>query len=130
MNLGKNKLATDPVRDYVDGVERFSDVADYLVVNVSSPNTPGLTSLQSKKELKTLLKAVNEARAKSERRPPLLLKIEPDLSEEELEDVADVVQNGRTKVDGIIVSNTTLSKENLDNHVSVFKEKMRIVVCY
>ncbi|XP_001605089.1 dihydroorotate dehydrogenase (quinone) [Nasonia vitripennis] len=115
VNLGKNKLALDPVLDYVEGIQKFSDVADYFVVNVSSPNTPGLRNLQGKKELEELLGKVNEARDKASRRPPLLLKIAPDLAEEELKDVAEVITKSKTKVDGIVVSNTTLRRENLFN---------------
>lgn len=118
VNLGKNKLADDPVRDYVDGVARFADVADYFVVNVSSPNTPGLRALQARGELELLLTRVNEARSGLERRPPLLLKIAPDLTRDELRDVVDVVTRESTRVDGIVVSNTTLRRDNLVSAVS------------
>ncbi|KAJ8686313.1 hypothetical protein QAD02_022107 [Eretmocerus hayati] len=113
VNLGKNKLSEDPVKDYVDGILKFSDVADYYVVNVSSPNTPGLRSMQGKRELEELLSKVNQARMSTESRPPLLLKIAPDLSDAELKDIAEVVRKRETSVDGIIVSNTTLSRDNL-----------------
>lgn len=118
VNLGKNKLAEDPIADYVQGVRRFADVADYFVVNVSSPNTPGLRGLQSKKELEALLEKVNVERGKIGRRIPLLLKIAPDLSEDELRDIAEVVRGKKTRIEGVIVSNTTISRDNLKSEVS------------
>lgn len=124
VNLGKNKESADPAADYVAGVLLFSDVADYFVVNVSSPNTPGLRDLQGKKELEQLLTRVNVARSSTERRPPLLLKIAPDLSDEELRDVAEVVRKSAAKVDGLVVSNTTLSRDNLVNSVSFCFENL------
>lgn len=127
VNLGKNKLAIDPVHDYVEGIRKFSDVADYFVVNVSSPNTPGLRNLQGKRELEELLQKVNETRATMEKKPPLLLKIAPDLSKEEQQDIADVVQKTKTKVDGIIVSNTTLSRSNLVNNDVSFKSTSEMI---
>ncbi|KAF9434912.1 Dihydroorotate dehydrogenase (quinone), mitochondrial [Entomortierella beljakovae] len=111
VNLGKNKASTpESVDDYVVGVERLGPYADVLVVNVSSPNTPGLRSLQRKGMLEELLRQVIEARdrLKSSYKPPLLVKIAPDLSDEELEDVSDAAL--ATKVDGIIISNTTISR--------------------
>ncbi|XP_014235921.1 dihydroorotate dehydrogenase (quinone), mitochondrial [Trichogramma pretiosum] len=113
VNLGKNKDSTNATQDYVDGIIKFSDLADYFVVNVSSPNTPGLRNLQGKKELEELLSHVNEARSKTEKKPPLLLKVAPDLSKEEMKDIAAVIMRAKTRVDGLVVSNTTLSRENL-----------------
>ncbi|XP_058797415.1 dihydroorotate dehydrogenase (quinone), mitochondrial [Phymastichus coffea] len=118
VNLGKNKLATDPVHDYVEGIRKFSDVADYFVINVSSPNTPGLRNLQRKNDLQELLQEVNKIRATTDKKPPLLLKIAPDLSKDEQQDVADVIQQTNTKVDGIIISNTTLSRKSLINNTA------------
>ncbi|KAF9111712.1 Dihydroorotate dehydrogenase (quinone), mitochondrial [Mortierella sp. AM989] len=111
VNLGKNKASTpESVDDYVIGVERLGPYADVLVVNVSSPNTPGLRSLQRKGMLEDLLRQVIVARdgLKSSYKPPLLVKIAPDLSDEELEDVSEAAL--ATKVDGIIISNTTISR--------------------
>ncbi|KAG0306497.1 Dihydroorotate dehydrogenase (quinone), mitochondrial [Dissophora globulifera] len=111
INLGKNKASTlESVDDYVVGVERLGPYADVLVVNVSSPNTPGLRSLQRKGMLEDLLRQVISARdqIKSSYKPPLLVKIAPDLSDEELEDVSEAAL--ATKVDGIIISNTTISR--------------------
>lgn len=113
VNLGKNKTSEDPAADYIEGVRKFSDVADYLVINVSSPNTQGLRNLQNRKNLEDLLSKVNEARKSLERRPPLLLKLAPDLSNEERQDVAEVIAKQNCRVDGLVLSNTTVSRENL-----------------
>jgi len=111
VNLGANKDSSDRIADYVAGIEAFSEVADYLAVNISSPNTPGLRSLQSRAELQSLLARLNEARAQQAQRPPMLLKIAPDLRDDELEDIARCC--GGETVDGIIVSNTTIARPPL-----------------
>jgi dihydroorotate dehydrogenase len=111
VNIGANKDAEDRIGDYVAGIAAFSHVASYFTVNISSPNTPGLRALQSRAELEQLLARLNAARMKQAQRPPMLLKIAPDLREDELEDIA--VACGDGAVDGIIVSNTTLSRDGL-----------------
>ena len=111
VNLGAHRDSTGRIADYVAGIEAFSEVADYLTVNISSPNTPGLRSLQSRAELQSLLARLNEARARQTQRPPMLLKIAPDLSAGELEDIARCCGGGT--VDGIIVSNTTIARPPL-----------------
>ncbi|DAZ96480.1 TPA: LOW QUALITY PROTEIN: hypothetical protein N0F65_008347 [Lagenidium giganteum] len=112
VNLGKNKTTEDAAADYVLGVQALGKYADYLVVNVSSPNTPGLRSLQGKKQLEDLLKRVLVARdavQKEEGRSiPLLVKIAPDLTVDDKKDIAAVALS--LKLDGLIVSNTTLSR--------------------
>ncbi len=108
VNLGKNKDQDDAAKDYVAGVAAMGDLADYLVVNVSSPNTPGLRALQGRAPLEELLRAVLDARDKTERRPPVLLKIAPDLTEEDKEDIAAVILS--TGVDGLIATNTTITR--------------------
>jgi dihydroorotate dehydrogenase len=114
VNVGKNKDSSDAAADYVIGVRRFAGVADYLVVNISSPNTPGLRDLQSKANLEELSIAVIEARddvaAKSDdgRRCPLLIKIAPDLDEIALEDIAEIALH--SGIDGIIATNTTVER--------------------
>ncbi|KZC15010.1 PREDICTED: dihydroorotate dehydrogenase (quinone), mitochondrial [Dufourea novaeangliae] len=113
VNLGKNKTSEDAAQDYVEGIKKFSDVADYFVINVSSPNTPGLRSLQNKKDLEQLLMKINEVRQSIESRQPLLLKLAPDLSDSEKQDVADVILKKKTKVDGLILCNTTITRNNL-----------------
>lgn len=113
VNLGKNKETEDATQDYIDGIKRFMDVADYFVINVSSPNTPGLRSLQNKKNLQELLTRINAARESAGSKQPLLLKLAPDLSDSERQDVADVVLSKRSRVDGLILCNTTITRPNL-----------------
>ncbi|WFD34632.1 hypothetical protein MCUN1_001473 [Malassezia cuniculi] len=113
INLGKNKASPEAsVEDYVKGVYKLGPYADMLVVNVSSPNTPGLRGLQRRDALAGLLREVVSARdVISQSRPtalPLVVKVAPDLSEAELNDVADAATEA--KIDGIIVSNTTISR--------------------
>lgn len=111
VNVGANKSSTDRTADYVAGIERFADVADYLALNVSSPNTPGLRDLQEAAALDDLLARAVEARdhgAARHGRKPLLLKIAPDLDLAALDAVIDVAR--RRNIDGLIVSNTTVSR--------------------
>ncbi len=111
VNIGANKDSQDRIGDYVKGIEAFAAVASYFTVNISSPNTPGLRALQSRAELEQLLARLDAARDRQARRPPMLLKIAPDLRQDELEDIAAACGGGA--VDGIIVSNTTLSRDGL-----------------
>ncbi|XP_017889503.1 uncharacterized protein LOC108630623 [Ceratina calcarata] len=120
INLGKNKTSEDAAQDFIDGIKKFSNVADYFVINVSSPNTPGLRSLQSGKELEQLLTKINKARQAVQSKQPLLLKLAPDLSDSEKKDIADVILKRNSKVDGLILCNTTTSRNNL---VSPLKEE-------
>jgi len=108
INLGKNRHSTDAVADYVEGVRRTAGWADYLVVNVSSPNTPGLRDLQAKASLDAVVAAALSARAESGVSPPLLIKIAPDLGPDELADIAEIARE--RAVDGIIVGNTTIAR--------------------
>lgn len=105
VNLGKNKDQEDAASDYVAGVARFGPLADYLVINVSSPNTAGLRALQGRVALEALLGSVMTARDALAVRPPLLLKVAPDLTADERRDVAEVALAAR--IDGLIASNTT-----------------------
>ncbi len=110
-NLGKNKDTVDAAADYELGAARLAPLADYLVINVSSPNTPGLRALQSRRELEGLVartRAAVDKAAPAERQPPLLLKIAPDLTEADLADIAAVATAG--SLDGLIVSNTTVAR--------------------
>lgn len=109
VNIGANKDSEDFVADYVAGVTRFADLADYLTVNISSPNTPGLRNLQADEALRRLLGDVLVARAKAKTRVPVFLKIAPDLDESGLDTIARVVLD--TDLDGLIVSNTTISRD-------------------
>lgn len=112
INLGKNKTSEDPVDDYVKGVKTFGPLADYLVVNVSSPNTPGLRDMQHSNILYDLLSNVVKARNElpQSHQPPILLKLAPDLTKNELEDVAKVIKKKECKIDGLIISNTTIAR--------------------
>jgi dihydroorotate dehydrogenase len=108
INLGKNKDQVDAAADYAAGTQALGPLADYLVINVSSPNTPGLRALQSRDALAALIAAVLDARARLERRPPLLLKIAPDLTDADRKDIAEVAL--ASGLDGLIVSNTTIAR--------------------
>ncbi|XP_062621465.1 dihydroorotate dehydrogenase (quinone), mitochondrial-like isoform X2 [Saccostrea cucullata] len=110
VNLGKNKTSSDPEGDYTQGVQKFSQLADYLVVNISSPNTPGLRDLQGKQRLQNLLDKVIEKRDEMEVRKPLLVKIAPDLTDQDKADIAAVVTSKKGYVSGLIVSNTTVKR--------------------
>ena len=113
VNIGANKDSEDFVADYVLGVERFSSLADYLTVNISSPNTPGLRNLQAEDALARLLDAVLKARSKAAVRVPVFLKIAPDLDEKAMDGIARTIL--ATDLDGLIVSNTTISRDTVTN---------------
>lgn len=106
VNVGANKDSTDRAADYVTGCVALAPYADYLVCNVSSPNTPGLRNLQGRTELAGLLKRVQDAIAAKP--VPLVVKIAPDATEDDLDDIVAVCRE--LKLDGIIVGNTTLSR--------------------
>lgn len=108
INIGTNKNSASPIDDYALGVRSFSPFADYLTVNVSSPNTPGLRNWQERGPLTELLGRVLEARAGSSNKLPIFLKIAPDLSDAQAEDIANVVLE--LGLDALIVSNTTVSR--------------------
>ncbi|GFE25554.1 MULTISPECIES: quinone-dependent dihydroorotate dehydrogenase [Streptomyces] len=115
VNIGKTKVVpeAEATADYVTSTERLARHADYLVVNVSSPNTPGLRNLQAVEHLRPLLTAVREAadRTVTDRRVPLLVKIAPDLADADVDAVADLaVELG---LDGIIATNTTIARDGL-----------------
>ncbi len=119
VNVGANKDSSDFAADYVSGIETFFDLASYFTVNISSPNTPGLRDLQARDALSDLLKRVlgrrnelSEARGVSR---PVFLKIAPDLAEAQMDDIAAVATKVVTGngLDGLIVSNTTLSRHGL-----------------
>lgn len=115
VNLGKNKSSEDAVKDYVDGLKLFSPVADYLVINISSPNTPGLRLMQQKETLKNLLTEVVKTNRSLDFPKPIFLKLSPDLSEAELKDVCTIIKKRECKVDGLIVSNTTVDRSMVLN---------------
>uniref|UniRef100_A0A7S0RML4 Dihydroorotate dehydrogenase (quinone), mitochondrial n=1 Tax=Chlamydomonas leiostraca TaxID=1034604 RepID=A0A7S0RML4_9CHLO len=112
VNLGKNKTSTDAATDYSIGLTKLGAFADYVVINISSPNTPGLRALQSRKELEELVVQVKGTRDRMRwgpsGPPPLLVKIAPDLQDADMKDIAEVAL--KHKVDGLIVSNTTITR--------------------
>jgi dihydroorotate dehydrogenase len=111
VNIGANKDANDRAEDYVQGIKRFVALADYFTVNISSPNTPGLRDLQHESQLDDLLARVLAARdqaALHAGRKPVLVKIAPDLEESDLDSIIRVAR--RHRIDGLIVSNTTISR--------------------
>ena len=112
-NIGKNKVSPNEhaTEDYVRCLQSLYDHVDYFVVNVSSPNTPGLRELQEKKPLTALLARLQEEIRKHENKKPLLLKIAPDLSVQQLDDIIFILNT--LKLDGVVATNTTISRENL-----------------
>ncbi len=112
-NIGKNKITPNEnaISDYERGFESLFRYVDYLVVNVSSPNTPNLRELQEKEPLTKLLNKLQELNNQKDTQKPILLKIAPDLSFEQLDDIVEIIQE--TKTDGIIATNTTISREGL-----------------
>ncbi len=109
INIGANKDSEDRIADYVIGVKNMAPLADYLTVNISSPNTPGLRALQDKGALEDLLSAVMEARGNDT--VPVFLKVAPDLEPADVDDIVDVVSH--QNLDAIIVSNTTITRDKL-----------------
>lgn len=112
-NIGKNKhtVNEDAVSDYIKCFDALFDVVDYFVVNVSSPNTPGLRALQEKEPLKQLLNTLQQRSLKNGISRPILLKIAPDLTNEQLDDIVEIVQE--TKIAGVIATNTTVDRSAL-----------------
>ncbi|WP_426429825.1 quinone-dependent dihydroorotate dehydrogenase [Winogradskyella sp. HB-48] len=112
-NIGKNKITPNEnaIKDYEICFKALFDYVDYFVVNVSSPNTPNLRALQDKEPLTELLKALQVLNFQKTKSKPILLKIAPDLTNEQLDDIIDIVKE--TKIDGVIATNTTISREGL-----------------
>jgi dihydroorotate dehydrogenase len=126
-NIGKNKVTPNEkaVDDYIYCFRALFDYVDYFVVNVSSPNTPGLRELQDKKPLSEILLALKEeneiiVKNDSQAPKPILLKIAPDLTDDQLMDIVDIVNE--TKIDGVIATNTTLSREGLASDKKIVEE--------
>jgi dihydroorotate dehydrogenase len=110
-NVGKNRESEDAAADYARGVEAVAPLVDYIVVNLSSPNTPGLRALQAREMIEALLAQVIAARSRAfgdAKAPPLLAKVGPDLTDEQVADIAQVAL--RIGVDGLIVGNTTVDR--------------------
>lgn len=126
VSIGKSKITplSDANEDYVKSFELVYNVADYVAVNVSSPNTPQLRELQQSEQLTSLLSVLQsrgrELEGRYEKRVPLLVKLSPDLERREIEMIVDVLE--RLKIDGIIATNTTVSRDNLLTDASRFGE--------
>ncbi|MBX9850209.1 MAG: quinone-dependent dihydroorotate dehydrogenase [Cytophagaceae bacterium] len=112
-NIGKNKntLNEEALKDYEESYDELFDCVDYFVVNVSSPNTPGLRALQEKEPLKRILLALEGKNQKKNRPKPILLKIAPDLTNEQLDDIISIVLE--TRISGVIATNTTINRRGL-----------------
>ena len=121
-NIGKNKVTPNEkaVDDYLICFERLFDYVDYFVVNVSSPNTPNLRALQEKEPLEHLLKTLVSKNNTYANPKPILLKIAPDLSDTQLDDIVDIFSS--THIDGLIATNTTISRENLLTDTKLINE--------
>ena len=127
-NIGKNKVTAnkDAVKDYLICFDALFEHVDYFVVNVSSPNTPGLRELQDKKPLTDILIKLKRANTKNAAalnsiEKPILLKIAPDLTDDQLLDIIDIVKT--TEIEGIIATNTTISRKGLKSHLTLAEEK-------
>lgn len=120
-NIGKNKITPNEnaVDDYVKCFHELYDVVDYFVVNVSSPNTPNLRALQDKEPLKNILLKLQSINQQKEKPKPILLKIAPDLNNEQLDDIVEIIFE--TKLAGIVATNTTISRENLSTEKNIIE---------
>ena len=121
-NIGKNKITPNEnaVDDYLICLDALHPYVDYFVVNVSSPNTPNLRDLQEKEPLKALLSAVKQANDQKPKPKPILLKIAPDLTDGQLDDIVEIVLE--TKIDGLIATNTTIDRSQLKSDPKKVKE--------
>lgn len=121
-NIGKNKITPneDALSDYIKCFDKLFDVVDYFVVNVSSPNTPGLRELQEKEPLKNILNSLQQRNRKNDISRPILLKIAPDLTDSQLDDIIEIVTE--TRIAGVIATNTTISREGLSSPEVLYKE--------
>ncbi len=121
-NIGKNKSTpnSNALDDYLICFNDLYDYVDYFAINISSPNTPNLRDLQDKKPLTTLVKKLNKHRYKKNKIKPILLKISPDLSKSQLLDIISVIKT--ENLDGVIATNTTVRRENLESNPKITKE--------
>ncbi len=112
INIGANKDSEDFVGDYVTGVKKFARIANYLTINISSPNTPGLRGLQAPQLLERLLGETLNERARQAANTPVFLKIAPDLTPDAMDDIAGIIT--KTDLNGLIVSNTTITRTGVE----------------
>ena len=114
INIGPNKNSNDRIKDYLIGIQKFYDLADYLTINISSPNTENLRTLHKENELDKLLSKINEEKEKLNTKTPLVLKISPDIKDENIADIANLTN--KYNIDALIISNTTdKNRESLIN---------------
>lgn len=120
-NIGKNKATSneDAWKDYETCFRELFDAGDYFVVNVSSPNTPGLRALQEKDALLRILSNLQDINAAKTKRKPLLLKIAPDLTQEQLDDIIDL--SAEVRLDGLVATNTTIARAGLKSDASIIE---------
>jgi dihydroorotate dehydrogenase len=123
VSIGKSKITPleNAVEDYLASFELVYDIADYIAVNVSSPNTPQLRELQQSQQLEALLSALQARRLTLQKHVPLLVKLSPDLERRDLETIVEVIQ--RLNIDGIIATNTTIRRDNLQT------DAQRVAAC-
>ncbi len=116
INIGKNSASKDQVNDYVDLIKMVYGKSSYIVLNISSPNTPNLRSLHNRQELSELLKSITLTRKSidNSKSVPIVLKISPDISQQTKEDIAELALE--YKIDGLTISNTTVSRDNLHSY--------------
>ncbi|MEQ8323118.1 MAG: quinone-dependent dihydroorotate dehydrogenase [Vicingaceae bacterium] len=121
-NIGKNKLTLneEAIVDYRTCFEGLFDLVDYFTINVSSPNTPGLRELQEKKPLLNLLTEIQRINLLKKNPKPILLKIAPDLSEAQLQDIVEIIKT--SNLAGVIATNTTISRDNLNSSEALIKK--------
>ncbi|MEI2273480.1 quinone-dependent dihydroorotate dehydrogenase [Sphingobacterium sp. ML3W] len=121
-NIGKNKVTPneEAVNDYIYCFNALFDYVDYFVVNVSSPNTPGLRDLQEKEPLKNILNTLQDLNKAKSAPKPILLKIAPDLTDSQLDDIVEIVME--TQIAGVIATNTTISREGLKSQQDLTQE--------
>jgi dihydroorotate dehydrogenase len=121
-NIGKNKETPNEnaLDDYLECFHQLHDLVDYFVVNVSSPNTPGLRELQDKEPLLRILNALKAENAKLQSPKPILLKIAPDLTDSQLDDIVEIV--AESKIEGIIATNTTIARKGLNSDEKLLAE--------
>jgi len=120
-NIGKNKITPNEnaASDYLACLNRLYDYVDFFVVNISSPNTPDLRNLQQREPLRNLLEVLKTEISNKSIKKPLLLKIAPDLTDEELKDIVEILDD--LKLDGVVATNTTISREGLATRIEKVK---------
>ncbi|MGL9733026.1 MAG: quinone-dependent dihydroorotate dehydrogenase [Wolbachia sp.] len=116
INIGKNSTSNDQINDYIDLIKMIYGKSSYIVLNISSPNTPNLRNLHNKQELSELLKSITLTRKSIDNFEliPIILKISPDINQQTKENIAELALE--YKIDGLIVSNTTVNRDNLHSH--------------